>query len=148
MGTDSSMSQLLNNVSEKCVFVESGSRGEGLSTLWTAADFPLVLLFPEAFNAVQAVVVSTRNGHGVSQKVHADGTAELFLVDINTSVFFCHILQFELKNTENKTNYTTVMWGRERVVRLCLVFAYEVVMGGANLLLCVTVGVFQTNPRL
>lgn len=95
VGPDSSMSQFLNNFSKQRVFVKCRSRGESLPTLWTAAQFPLVLLLPEALNALHTVVVSTGNGYGVSQKIHTDGTAELLLVDKNTSVFFCHILQLK-----------------------------------------------------
>lgn len=90
VGTDFSMSQSLNNFSKQSVFVECGSRGESLPALWTAAQLPLVLLLPEDLNALHAVVVSTRNGYGVSQEFHTDGTAELLLVDKNTSLFFCH----------------------------------------------------------
>ncbi len=91
-GTHSGLSQFLNNFSKQCVFVERRSRGEGLSALWTAAQL-LVLLLPVALNALHTVVVSTRNGHGVPQKLHTDGTAELLLVDENTSFVLCHLLQ-------------------------------------------------------
>lgn len=87
----SALLELLHHLSQDCVPAQQRSGVKHLPALGAAV---LAFLFgpvPVVFNAVQAVTVSTGNGHRVLQHLQAHRATKLVLLDRNSSC--CHYLR-------------------------------------------------------
>lgn len=75
-----SLFKFLHHLGQHCVSGERRPRGKVLPALRAGEDPQVVVLVPVALDAIRAVAVSARDGHGLLQDVQTYRTVEMILV--------------------------------------------------------------------